>query len=146
MELKFRMYNKLRNLMVYSNEAPSLSQFFMGYELGIANKLPIELMQFTGLTDKNGVEIYEGDIISVPYITPVGDLTEDENYRTVVEFTNGSFTFKGYSGETIAPLSNFCKAIAENYVPNVGSVTTYSDETYLTVIGNIHENENLLSL
>jgi hypothetical protein len=39
--------------------------------------------QFTGLIDKNGMEIYEGDILVNP-----------ENKKGVVEFLNGSFCLK----------------------------------------------------
>jgi len=51
-EIKFRFYDKLllkmiyRELLPYDNEHPN-----------------IEVMQFTGRRDVNGVEVYEGDVI-----------------------------------------------------------------------------------
>lgn len=71
------------------------------------------LMEFTGLHDKNGVEIYEGDILQ----GTMGDET------WIVKFNKGCFQVFSY-GE-----ADYC-------------LQDFYDE--VTVIGNIHENPELL--
>lgn len=76
-----------------------------------------EIMQFTGLLDKNGKEIYEGDIIKLhDHPTSIEDCT------TSVVFNHGSFVAK-YNGIL---LSDYGTAWTE-------------------VIGNIYETPELLS-
>ena len=79
-----------------------------------------ELMQCTGLKDKNGKEIFEGDILEwVEENLGEGNIVKD---RGVVEFEHGSFSIKYIS-------------ICEWY---------NEDGTPFEIIGNIWENPELL--
>lgn len=64
------------------------------YHLGINE---IELMQYTGLKDKNGAEIYEGDIVA--YIDKHGQKRIGKINYANAKYYIGNFETLGYAGE-----------------------------------------------
>lgn len=137
-EIKFRAWQKYHKKMVevtsisfddngeingvatfVENQAPQrisyrddlLGRFFLKDECGMV----LELMQYTGLKDKNGVEIYDGNIVRCFRDGP-----------SEVVFKKGCFGL-----ETYTAIGNYYSTFDEVY-------------GYCEIIGNIYENPELL--
>jgi hypothetical protein len=122
-EIKFRAWSEYNYNFGYSDKN-GLAAFFEAIKQGEAVGHKFAIQQFTGLKDKNGREIYEGDVVR-------GGGSES-NVKAVVEFNLGCFVGR----YTDAP-------------PDKGSITPSALRFFLPqyiVIGNIYENPALLSV
>lgn len=80
----------------------------------------------SNIFDKNGIEVCEGDMVVFPYVTPFGDLTENEGFKKEIKFKYGCF---GYETKTsFEPLMNWMKTERGEYVPNAGNKVVYTGE------------------
>src|SRR4051812_17759551 len=61
--IKFRAWDKANNKFHYDFDLTSQFDGRISWNYETTELTDIELMQFTGLLDKNGKEIYEGDIL-----------------------------------------------------------------------------------
>ena len=118
--IKFRAWDKKKKEMYFIDFAPRT--------LIPVKSLRDDLMQYTGLKDKNGKEIYEGDIIK-------GMVKIDNKTYEDINEIKYEKTISGY------PI------ILEPFTTDDEEINGYHPGKHkYEVIGNIYENSNLLTL
>ncbi|SDJ68598.1 YopX family protein [Alkalibacterium thalassium] len=136
-QIKFRAWDSEANIMIYSDHRTrKLYDAYYGFEMNEKGELECRwegdfleshvldggtldnIMQYTGLKDKNGVEIYEGDIVEY-------ELFGREKKMTI-EYNQESASFK------------YCIADEIKFTFDGGN------NERMAVIGDIHENPELL--
>jgi uncharacterized phage protein (TIGR01671 family) len=126
--IKFRAWDEDRNKMIYDflDEIESVEYvlsttdeniLYCGNHRDNGDWQEPKLMQFTGLKDKNGIDIYEGDILLCKTI--MGKIIEAQ---VIFDIEHCSYTLKTYGDKQLQfPITAFVKEYE--------------------VIGNIYENK-----
>ena len=130
-EIKFRVWDKTSNCMLYqddferveidtknkmvvliADEESDKSHYALDYE----DRIEADILQYTGLKDKNGKEIYEGDIVEI-----ISQVT--------MRYEKGKIIFD-------------CGCYFVNYGWNTHLLFEFLND--IKVVGNIYENQELL--
>lgn len=129
------------SLIQYKSGETAIAKFSRyGYECSEMKRTlvdPDTVGQFTGLTDKNGKEIYEGDILREP---PENEYRK-ENYTAYEVFWHGNDCASHHIGWQMNRChfqGNTCGTV---YIPEFLPKAT----ARMVVIGNIHDNPELIN-
>ncbi len=138
-EIKFRSFCKEKKLMLYDYSQKSAKEY--GLRLGASIREMVfnvgifdeTLMQFTGLKDKNGKEIYEGDILS--FCDRIGHVLWNGFNFDVTQNPLNQDESLGYKISI-----GLTKSFHELYL-----LDSNSSKPDYEIIGNIYENPELLT-
>ena len=114
-EIKFRAWDKKSRRMLQHAVPGTLTYFD---DNGNAEAVDCDVMQYTGLKDKAGVEIFEGDMVSGHLLGQTWDT------RSLVEFRDGYFY---------------------PFAQGAGQAKYVMSAEYCHILGNIYENPELLT-
>ena len=130
-EIKFRAWDKLNKEMFNVESINFQERQVYRDTVSYREFNDVELMQYTGLKDKNGKEIYEGDIVKF----------KDCSIDGTKEFYNiGVIEREGKRDELVISQLIFEKSyFTENYMDFINETFELSE-----IIGNIYENPELL--
>lgn len=134
-EIKFRVWSTASEKMK--------SGLYLGSNMGLnADSI---VMQFTGLTDKNGKEIYEGDIVKFK-TSKQDNLNEFYEKIEKVLFYRGVFSIgSGKLYEWSHENGNINSPLKWRHYIVYGANNMYMIHFEIEVIGNIYESPNLLN-
>ena len=112
---KYEAYGDNLSSIDICKETITITSFYNYEDVYRFEDEEVKVMQYTGVKDKNGKEIYEGDIVIL-------NDAEEEN-KCIVKYKYGSYIL--VDGDLRENLSNV-------------------EAKFLEVIGNVYENKNLL--
>ena len=126
-EINFRVWDNLANFYWGKGEGMDFKKIAFNFYESLFKENELTFQQYTGLKDKNGKEIYEGDILK--YHVKFKDsqinlapITNSRIVKALVEFRDGCYYAGSFAFTT----------------------PTIKNTDNIEVIGNIFENKDLL--
>lgn len=133
-EIKFRALDMITNKWVYGlpyREGSEGQWLNIQMENGISVVvIPESVGEFTGLKDKNGREIYEGDIVQIK-----DHAFQRDKYGIGI----------GIDGNYVVKWSENMELILSTSIDDDGGWLLNKNLCYVTIIGNIYEHPHLLN-
>jgi len=140
-EIKFRVWDSQKKCMYGARqlywENDGTFDFYKGSGIKMDVSLGDALMQYTGLKDKNGVEIYEGDIVKNHWHNVLG-----KDIGSIWEVKFGEYDNSDLEWGSPG-LGFYCESPTE-YRQNTPTEIPTDEDNGIEVIGNIYENPELL--